>query len=160
MSEIEERKQEEEEERLRIAELMEANAKEMALRNHAIETMERSYNAEFSVGMEHCASGTSPLVLDAVLTPLFEPVNSCLPDSPVHAAHCKQLLQSARRERDQALSLAKVYRDLAESCQSQKRILKTELETKIELVQDFWRNKVVEGNTRSGQILRAALIRD
>lgn len=40
-----------------------------------------------------------------------------------------------------------------------KRVLKNELEGKVKLVQDFWRNKVVESSSRSGQILQSALIR-
>ena len=57
------------------------------------------------------------------------------------------------------LSLARLHRDMAETSQAQKRILKAELENKNELVRNFWRNKVVEGSTRSGKMLRAALIR-
>ena len=36
---------------------------------------------------------------------------------------------------------------------------KKELEDKVKLVRTFWRNKVVEGGCRSGQILRSALIK-
>jgi len=107
--------------------------------------------------VEDCCD-TSPLLLDAVLTPISECVCSCLPENSVHAIHCKQQVQSARQERDQALSLARHCRDLAEASQAEKRTLKSELEGKIELVRNFWRNKVV-GHSRSGQILRAALIR-
>ena len=33
------------------------------------------------------------------------------------------------------------------------------LDGKIEIVRDFWRNKIVEGGSRSGKMLRASLIR-
>ena len=98
---------------------------------------------------DHCS--TSPL-----LTPISEPVDNCLCKNSLH---CKQQLQRARKKRDQALSLARCYRDLAEARQAEKRALKNELDERIELVRDFWQNKVVEGGSRSGQILRAALVR-
>ena len=123
---------------------------------------QQCYHAKFNVTAagKHCstASDTSPIVLDSVLAPISEPPSSCT-SSPVHSARCKQLLESARKERDHALSLARHYRDMAETSQAQKRIVKADLERKVELVRNFWRDKVVEGKTRSGKMLRAALIR-
>ena len=72
---------------------------------------------------------------------------------------CTKELQTARNERDQALLQARYYRDLAEVTRAEKRALKYNLEEKIELVRDFWRNKIVEGGSRSGRMLRASLIR-
>ena len=72
---------------------------------------------------------------------------------------CKQQLELARRDRDNALMLARQYRNLAEASHTKIRQQKNELEEKVELVRDFWRNKIVEGSCRSGQILRAALIK-
>ena len=95
---------------------------------------------------------TSPLLLD---TPLSEPMCSCT--GVVSSNRCKQQLEYARRERDNAILLARQYRDMAEECHTEKR---SHLEEKVELVRHFWRNKVVEGGTRSGQILRAALLED
>ena len=77
----------------------------------------------------------------------------------LHRIHCRQQVQSAREERDRALSLAQQYRNLAEASQLETKTLKNELERKVETVRDFWRNKIVEGNSRSGNMLRAALIR-
>ena len=98
---------------------------------------------------------TSPLLLNSAVIPVVEPSCSC--NNIVVSARCKQLLAGARRERDNAIMLARGYRDDAEECQTEKRKLKHELEEKVEL--NFWRNKVVEGGSRSGLILRAALIR-
>ena len=39
-----------------------------------------------------------------------------------------------------------------------KKIVKADLENKVELVHNLWRDKVVEESTRSGKMLRAALI--
>ena len=52
-----------------------------------------------------------------------------------------------------------VNRDDVENSQMEKRALKHDLESKIETVRNFWRNKIVEGSSQSGRILRAALIR-
>ena len=49
------------------------------------------------------------------------------------------------------------YRDIAEDGQTEEQKLKHELE-KVELVRNVWRNKVMEGGSRSGMMLRAALI--
>lgn len=149
----------EEEERLHFARLQEAAAKERNQRNQEVDMIEEHYyNTITSDTSKHYCS-TSPLILDAVLTPISEPVSSCLCKNKVCEVHCDQQLQSVRKERDQALSLARCYRDLAETRQAEKRVLKKELEGKVELVREFWRNKVVEGSSRSGQILRAALVR-
>ena len=41
--------------------------------------------------------------------------------------------------------------------EAEAKLMKNDLEGKIETVRDFWRNKIVEGASRSGQILRNAL---
>ena len=105
-------------------------------------------------------SDTAPLLLDAVLTPISEP-NICnySSEGAILAQQCNDMVTAARVERDQALLLARQYRDAAEVCQNEKREMKYNLEKKIEVIRSFWRNKVVEGGSRSGRILRAALIR-
>ena len=77
----------------------------------------------------------------------------------IKASHCKQQLESTRQERDTALLLARHYRDLAEASHTERRQEKHKLEEKIEVVRNFWRNQVVEGGSRSGHILCAALIK-
>ena len=162
LAEVKEREQQEEKGRLLYFERQRARAKERAEKEFAVEMTQQCYGAEFNVTAagKHCfiASDTSPIVLDSVLSPISEPPSSCT-SIPVHSARCKQLLESARKERDHALSLARHYRDMAETSQAQKRILKADLENRVELVRNFWRDKVVEGSTRSGKMLRAALIR-
>ena len=97
-------------------------------------------------------------ILDSVVTPIQEEQCTCSSDA-VLMVKCKDKVHTARHERDQALFLARHYRNIAEEKQSEKRILKSNLEGQIEIVRNFWRNKIVEGDTRSGRILRAALIR-
>lgn len=151
IAEMEEKKKKEEKEKLRISRLREIQAMKVAQRHLEVETRNYMY-----MQCEDDSSDTSPLLLDAVITPVSEPMCSC---SDVKATLCNQKLEAARREKDNALLLARQYRDLAEKCRTEKRMQKQELEEKIELVRNFWRNKVVEGGTRSGQILRAALIK-
>ena len=157
-AEIEEMKEREEKERLQANELSELKETQIALCNEDIEHIEDTYMylAETSEPTSDTNS-TSPLLLDAVVTPLSEPSCSC---SPIECtACCKQELMSARRERDNALALVRQYRNLAEEGRSKSRQQKHELEEKVELVCNFWRNKIVEGSCRSGRMLRAALIK-
>ena len=53
---------------------------------------------------------------------------------------------------------AKCYRDLAETLKKEKRELENKLHTQTEIVRDFWRNKIFEGGSRGGKLLRASLL--
>ena len=127
-----------------------------------MEMTQQCYDAEFNVtgAGNHCfiASDTSPMVLNSVLSPISE-LASSYTSSPVHSAKCKQFLECAPQKRDCALSLARLDRNMAKTRQAQKRILKADLENEVELVGNFWRNKLAEGSTRSGKIPRVAPIR-
>ena len=70
----------------------------------------------------------------------------------------QSLLQEARNDRDKAMIEAKCYRDLAETLKKEKRELENKLHTQTEIVRDFWRNKIFEGGSRGGKILRASLL--
>jgi len=99
------------------------------------------------------------LLLDPILIPVEEPVVSFDTGDLVHDSKCTKLVLEARHERNYALNIAQNYRDLAEKIQEEKRKVHDELESRVETVCNFWRNQVVEGQSRSGQILRAALFR-
>ena len=62
-----------------------------------------------------------------------------------------------RKERDKAQSDALYYRNLAERLHEEKRDLKVRMAKQIETVRDLWRNKLLEGQSRSGRIVKAAL---
>ena len=130
-AEEEERSKKEKEEEFRLAQLHKMKQIQAAEREHEAEDVERSY-AQLSNKEREC---TSPLLLDSVVTPVSEPPCTC---NDVVGAKCKQLLYSARHERDQAKLLARQYRDLAEECQAEKRRLKQELEQRVETVRNFW----------------------
>ena len=70
------------------------------------------------------------------------------------------LIKQATNDRYQALMEAKQYRDLSETLKKEKRDIEHKLVSKIEIVRDFWRNKIVEGDSRGGKILRASLLRN
>ncbi len=58
-----------------------------------------------------------------------------------------------------ALEEAQFYRDLAERIRTEKRLAISELNSKVELVRSFWRNKVCEGSTRAGKLVKKALLK-
>jgi len=91
------------------------------------------------------------MLLDAVVAPVTE-------ESPSTKNYARRLLE-AWQERDSALLIACEYRDLAETVSAEKREIKYEMEKTVEVVRDFWRNKVVEGGSRAGLMLRASLLR-
>ena len=161
--ELEERKKEESEEKLHLERFQQQRAERLIQRNYEVDVNEQKYSSICSASTVS-VGGTSPLLLDTVVTPVAEQkdVCTCSSDTPstVITMQCKEQLRRARYERNQALSLAQHYRNVAEERQSEKRVLKSKLEQQIEVVQDFWHNKVIEGSSRSGRILRAALIRE
>ena len=118
-----------------------------------IRSIEGNYHAE--TGQHNNGS----LLLDAVLIPVEEPTSTCCSESLIHSTQCIEHVRTARSERDRALRLAKHYCNMAEETHREKRDLQHRLETQVELVRNFWRNQIVEGDSRSGRMLRAALIR-
>ena len=91
---------------------------------------------------------TKPLLLDAVLIPEVE--------EPPTTFNYSRLLE-AQKERDIALLVAQKWRDIPENIQDEKQDMKTEMERTVKTVRNFWRNKVIEGSSRSGKMLGAAL---
>ena len=63
-----------------------------------------------------------------------------------------QLKEMLKKE-NEALFNARFYRDRCETLEQTVRQLQTEKEA----VRYFWRNKVLEGNSRAGRILKAAV---
>ena len=59
-------------------------------------------------------------------------------------------------DRDKALSDALHYRNLAERLHVEKLEIKMRMNKRIETVRDFWRNQILEGQSRSGRIVKAA----
>lgn len=102
---------------------------------------------------------TSPFLFNPLVVPVTEPFPTCKGNCLVHSAQCREQINIARKERNDAICVARLYRDVAEKCRKETRDTKHQLETKIHCVQNFWRNQVIAGISRSGQILRSALMK-
>ena len=155
-ADIEEEKRREEENRIQNEQRMHERALLSLEHERRVEEIDELYEAEIRSAKR---SDTAPLLLGTVLSPVVEKPPVCQLGFHRQSAKCDKLIQEARTERDQALLIARQYRNVAEATRAEKRELQCELEKKIEVVRDFWRNKVVEGGSRSGLILRAALLR-
>ena len=131
-------------------------AKELVQRRKQVHSNEEKYACLRADSAEQ--SVNSPLLLDSVVTPIYEEQEQCeCSSNDVLVLKCKEQLHKAREDRNQALFLARHYRALAEKTRSDARMLKMNLESRVETVRDFWRNQIVEGTSRSGRMLRAAL---
>jgi len=82
----------------------------------------------------------------------------------------KEAIIKARAERNDALSLAKLYRDVVETLKLENKHLQEEIEARIidikkqttsdvSNMKKFWQNQIIEGGSRVGKIVRAALLR-
>lgn len=69
-------------------------------------------------------------------------------------------MEKARAERNDALNLAKYYRNRIEKLRTEKEELQHEMKRQVQHSRQFWRNQIMEGESRSGRILRAALLRN
>ena len=118
-------------------------------------------------------------ILPPIFDPVFVPVEESLPSPPsgpseqcnvVHIIQCKNEVLKARTERDDALILAKHYRNMAENSKKEflhlEQRMKSQLSSierqsvcRVENIKNFWRNQLIEGDSRAGRILRASLIR-
>ena len=110
-AEVREREREDEEESFRVAKLKKAKA---ARRECEIENTTTRYTEL----CEEEKNDTSPLLLNSAIILIAEPSCSCT--NIVVSARCKELLEDARRERNNAIMLARGYRDIAEECQTEK----------------------------------------
>ena len=113
------------------------------MHKQTIKNIEDQYNA---------LSNDEPgILLGEIVHPLEE---ANITVNNIDMAMCDRKLQLARKERDEAILIAKCYRDLAERTHSEKHALQHHLESKVEVVRDFWRNKVVEGGSRGCLVRR------
>ena len=77
--------------------------------------------------------------------------------SGIQRAGVQRILQSITFEKNKALNDARTFRNMAENMKKQHRKDMAEMNEKVELVRDFWRNKLCEGSSRSGQMVKLAL---
>jgi len=114
LAEIEETKKKVEEDKLQQDLCYELKCINTAQRHLQTEFFEQCYAEQCAHGVSNDPSSTSPFLLDEVITPLSESLCSCTPLSDIPTTHFKVQLECARRERDNALLLARQYRDMVE----------------------------------------------
>ena len=68
----------------------------------------------------------------------------------------ESVIAEVEKDKKQAELNALIYRNYAEQLKKEKRELNDTLNRKIEIVRDFWRNKLCEGDSRGGRMVRAA----
>lgn len=106
---------------------------------------------------------TKSVYLDPILIPMEEepPIEavSSEGDNMVHTVRCSEHVQRARIERNNALHLARLYCDRVDNLIKEKRDIQHSLKAQVDKTREFWRNQIIEGNSRAGKILRAALVR-
>lgn len=106
---------------------------------------------------------------DSVLIPIEEGL-PCNSSDTVSVLMSKEAIIKARVERNDALSLAKHYRDVVETLKLENKHLREDMEGRVidikkqaasdvSNMKKVWRNQIVEGGSRAGKILRAALLR-
>lgn len=66
-------------------------------------------------------------------------------------------IQLEREKTKEALEQVQHYRNLAEQLRSEKRDVVCSMNTKVEVVRDFWRNKILEGSTRAGKMVKKSI---
>ena len=70
----------------------------------------------------------------------------------------QSFVHEIERQRDGAVRSAQLCRDIAEKLKTENRTLKEDMIQKVETQRDFWRNKILEGQSRSGRMVKMALL--
>ena len=70
----------------------------------------------------------------------------------------ESIIAKIEKDKKQAELNALIYRNYTEQLKREKRELNDTLNRKIKIIRDFWRNKMCEGNSRGGRMVRAAYI--
>ena len=60
-------------------------------------------------------------------------------------------------ERDTALEEARLYRNQVDELRSQNRKLHCEMNNRVDVIRNFWRNTIAEGSNRAGLCVQNAL---
>ena len=95
-----------------------------------------------------CSSNCGPpLLLPAVIQPANKVKVSTEVKDMVEVEH---YIKEVEHERDAAFQTVKILRNKVEQLHSDKRKLHYDMNNKIDTVRTFWRNRLVEGDTRSG----------
>lgn len=69
----------------------------------------------------------------------------------------EKYIEHLHRERDHALEQARLFRNQVDEVRSKSRQMCTKLNDRVDVVRNFWRNKIAEGSTRAGRCVRQAI---
>ena len=100
----------------------------------------------------------SPSLILPAITSSFEgvvPTNitQCQANSPFERLTLHSYIKAVTCEKDKAIEEARNYRDLAESYKRECHHIENKMYGKLECMQNFWRNNIVEGSSRSGRMV-------
>ena len=96
----------------------------------------------------------SSLLLPSVLIPIKTKEPFSYVASVITRMDQECAIHRAEDERDHALIEAKKYRDIAENLKKEKREIEEIYTNRVEVVRDFWRSKIIEGDSRGGKMVR------
>lgn len=69
----------------------------------------------------------------------------------------QQCITKLSKERDDALEMARSYRNCVDELRARNRKLYCEMNDRIDLIRNFWRNNIAEGSTRAGLCVQMAI---
>ena len=124
---------------------------------------EESDNAYFQLMKQcnqqsHLRDDSSPsLLLPAYVPPLQEITVQVKGKVAVENVTAKHYLTSLIKERDEAIMSAQMCRNKVDELRAANRRLYCNMHDKIDTIRNFWRNNIVEGNSRAGMCIKLAL---
>ena len=68
----------------------------------------------------------------------------------------QQYISQIAKERDKALEMARSYRNHVDELQAKNRRLHCEMNDRVDVIRNFWRNNIAEGSTRAGRSVQRA----
>ena len=126
----------------------ERNEQEIVRKHEDYQAVKQAYSA---VEQQASSESVGMLLLLSVPTHPLADINDG--DHGTDAVKIKEVV----KERDDALTLAKVYRDLAEHLKKEKRELHNRKSHRCETIRNCWRGKLVEAGSRSGLLVQRAI---
>ena len=101
------------------------------------------------------------LLLPAIVQPSEQiTVHIQSSNNEIEKVAVKKCIENLVDERDAAIKTVRYLRNQVEDLQSRNRKLYCEMNDKIDTVRNFWRNRLVEGDTRSGTCVKLAVQRN
>ena len=97
------------------------------------------------------------LLLPAYVPPLQEITIQVKGKDVVENLTAKQYITSLIKERDEAIMSAQMCRNKVDELRTANRRIYCNMHDRIDTIRNFWRNNIVEGNSRAGMCIKLAL---